>query len=234
MRAIDLKKSVLVFVLCICTITVLRAQFSGGTGAENNPYIITTWKELEQIPSYRDRHFKLGNDLDYDNTAHFGGYVKPAGGWTSLCTQALPFTGTFDGNNKTISNIQMTYGLFFMVSGINSCIKNLKINGQMTITNAVLYGTSYQGGSIARIMNVGSVVNCESSVNITGIGTAGGFVGVGTANISYCINRGNISVAGGGIAGECNTVAYCTNYGNILINRLWRRNCWRSRKCFLL
>jgi hypothetical protein len=191
------KKSVLVCMLGVCLTAALHAQFSGGFGTENDPYIITTWKELAQIPSYRDRHFKLGNDLDFDNPAHYGGYVKPYNGvWISICVGAQDnsFTGVFDGDNKTIRNIQMSYGLFHTVSGTNSCIKNLNIEGQMNATGETNQSAP-KAGSIARTMNNGSIINCESSVNITGgASSLGGLIGSGTANISNCVNRGNITV----------------------------------------
>jgi hypothetical protein len=134
----------------ICTIAHLN---SFAEDAESNPDM--------------DKHFKLGADLD-------------VGSITNLRTakQGFPFTGSFDGQNHTISNLttgngaDSTVGLFVEISG--ATIKNLKI------TNATLQGGSqYNGILVGKALASSTIDNCQTSGPGGGSGgdKVGGLVG---------------------------------------------------------
>lgn len=101
---------------------------SGGEGTAEKPYVITTPGELAQIHTEPAAHYVLGNDIDMST------YTFPYYG-------AAEFTGTFDGNNHVISNIELNgNGLFGIVNG---SISNLQIQ------SPVLYVSENASGILA-------------------------------------------------------------------------------------
>ena len=72
-------------------------QFSGGSGTQVDPYLISSANDLQTIglnSIYWNKHFKLTVDLDLT-----GRVMTPIG------TQLMPFSGTFDGSDYTISKL---------------------------------------------------------------------------------------------------------------------------------
>ena len=125
-------------------------DFSSGIGVYTDPYIISDHEDMHNV-RYRTGSntgggfisYKLGSDID----------LSPIAEWQTINPSAgTPLNCTFDGNNKTISNLTMSvvddsqnaYGLFgaFRHSSsyacgdvtLNSCSINLE-NGFSTTTN---------------------------------------------------------------------------------------------------
>lgn len=105
-----------------------------GSGTVADPYIITTRADLEAINSNMTACYQLGADIDLAGvdwmplgTTFLSGYEQAA----------IPFTGTFDGNNHTIRNMlvdistsggnihQHSFGLFACLY-YGATAKNLK------------------------------------------------------------------------------------------------------------
>ena len=115
------------------SITFLRslksqaAGFSGGKGTETEPYLIKTAQDLEDMADaitkdnqFADTYFQLANDIELEGTQF------------SIGSKSIPFKGSFDGNNKTISNLivfpsgQNGAGLFGGTD-LSAVIKNLTL-----------------------------------------------------------------------------------------------------------
>lgn len=86
----------------------VNALFAGGDGEYDNPYTISCLRHLENIhkTKYYDEeegwyvggdYFKMINNISLSGVA-----------WIPLGTGVQAFTGTFDGNNHTISNLSLT------------------------------------------------------------------------------------------------------------------------------
>ena len=74
-------------------------QFSGsGSGTESDPYLITSPDELFEVRNSLSSHYKLMNDIDLEEWL---AEESPTQGWIPI----QKFTGTFDGNGHTISNL---------------------------------------------------------------------------------------------------------------------------------
>ncbi len=121
----------------------------------------------------------------------------------SVSSSALPFAGTFDGNNNTISgiyiNVTTGYAGFFGKTASTATIKNLTIAGSVK-------GASYTGGLVG--YNLGNIDNCVNKCTITNYDTSsnyhGGIAGYSeSGTISNCINNGTITAYRyvGGITG---------------------------------
>jgi hypothetical protein len=130
------------------------------------------------------RHYKLAEDITLGS------------GWTAVNW----FTGSFDGNNKMISNqSNSSHGLFFEI-GYESIVKNINLN-----CNIIAY--DYVGGIADR--NYGTVQNCivsgaveyaNSGISMIG---AGGVVGENGGTVDACQFTGSVTgnFCVGGIVG---------------------------------
>ena len=91
---------------------VAADDFAGGTGVENDPYLISSARELgllaqimagnnagKSYANYCDKHYKLTNDIN------LYGKVWCSIGIGTDGSGINQFKGYFDGNNKTISNM---------------------------------------------------------------------------------------------------------------------------------
>jgi len=118
------------------------------------------------------------------------------------------FTGTFNGNNKTISNVTIDgdgfdddYIGFFGYIGSGGSVYDL------SLVNVDITGEEYVGGFVGH--NEGTIENCSVSGNVYAYSDAGGFVGSNYNRINNCSSSCDISANGegssyvfGGFAGE--------------------------------
>ncbi|MHC4583218.1 MAG: GLUG motif-containing protein, partial [Planctomycetota bacterium] len=147
--------------------------FSGGTGEPEDPYFITTAKELSSIgynPRLTEAHFKLMADVDLWGLAFY-----PIG------NEAYPYASVFDGNSHTISNL--TYdsnsvdciGLFGCVNDPNVEIKDLGL-----IDPNINAGTGDYVGSLVGYLRDGTITDCYvEGGSVSGDYYVGGLVGGG-------------------------------------------------------
>jgi len=226
------------------------AQFSpateGGTdygnGSSSTPYIIATAQDLAQLcvnvnnstnDNYTGKYFKMIVNINLQSYAW-----TPIGGHCSL-SSGVPtgkyFSGVFDGNNNTISNISITsatnayggYGLFGYING--GTVGNLNTSGTISLST---YTVSAVGGIAGYLY--GSLYNCHSAVTITAASASyvGGIAGIaervysGTRPavnyIKYCSNSGVITggTRTGGILGEAYCHYHATNdNGGIVVDQ---------------
>lgn len=176
--------------------TSAEGDFASGDGTENNPYIITNAKQLQNVGKYcganNVKYFKLANDIDASKIKNF----KP------ICREENNgFRGIFDGNNKTIKSLKINMdgeniGLFGRVGptkeGEEASIKNLKID-----KNSSINATGNNVGSIAGYIWNAKIINIENSASVTGQGSnnVGGIIGY-TDNNSLLLNvhnKGNVN-----------------------------------------
>lgn len=176
----------------------ISAMLGKGTVAE--PYQIRTAKQLENLAAFVNANTLNGSGVAYSacnyvQTAHIdlSAYANftPIGG-----SIASPFTGIYDGNGFTISNLTVTYDFAGLFSRVNGTIKNVGIeSGTLTGTN----------GSVASIacLTYGTVCCCYNKATLISIGA-----GVTT---SFLGGICGILYSGGGILD-------CANFGSLLQN----------------
>ena len=228
--------------LCLFNVSVW-GQFSGGSGTQVDPYLISDPNDLQAIglnSAHWDKHFKLTGDLDLTGVA-----ITPIGS-----PFTVPFVGTFDGNNHTLANLTIylpttfTMGLFGPVqSAFDPTIFNLGlINPDITGTNNVgalagyisfgtISGCYADGGSVTGNFNVGGLVgqnetgaisDSYAACTVTGTHYVGGLVGRNDKTISDCYSTGQVTGTAfyaGGLVGRStgtisNSYAACTVNGN--------------------
>lgn len=160
----------------------MRAQFSGkGSGTTDDPYLITTANELNQMRHNLEACYKLMRDIDLTEWLSEN---NPSQGWMPVGAKDEPFKGTFDGNGKTLKlfiNRPDQENVGFMGVVDRATIKNLTVRGNITGKTAV-------GGIIGYCNGLSSpaceIENCHYVGNVNG----GGIVG----KISYYSAKSNV------------------------------------------
>lgn len=153
----------------------MRAQFSGkGSGTTDDPYLITTANELNQMRHNLEACYKLMRDIDLTEWLSEN---NPSQGWMPVGAKDEPFKGTFDGNGKTLKlfiNRPDQENVGFMGVVDRATIKNLTVKGNITGKTAV--------GGIVGYCNVRTSPACEiENCHYVGNVNGGGIVG----KISY-------------------------------------------------
>jgi hypothetical protein len=136
----------------IVPVTIAASPFVNGDGTIASPYEINNAELLKKMHFLPDKHFKLTDNINLDGVA-----------WQPLGTEASKFSGSLDGNGKTISNINITgttYAALFGFTSSSAVIKDLTVSGSVT-------GTEYVAGLVA--VNAGTITGCNAAdMNITG------------------------------------------------------------------
>lgn len=160
---------------------------------------------------------ELTDNIDMSSIANFA----PIG------TKTDPYTGTFNGNNHSISGLTVnesdTAGLFGYVEG--ATIQNINLcDSQITATsNDRNYIYTYAGGIVGFATNEAKIESCSTN-NITITADSrhiGGIIGrgEGSTKISNCTNTSSLTgkYRVGGIAGSINgsSITNCGNSGNL-------------------
>lgn len=208
-----MKRFLLSLALCLCSLTATFAQFSGsGSGTENDPYLIFYADQLTQVRNFLGKsgvYFKLMADIDLTDWIEEN---SPNQGWQPIGVSSSKFQGIFDGNNHTISNLNIDrpstdgVGLFGYADGAtfkNIVIDETTINGNGDV------------GPVCGNASSSSFSNCKVTATINAKGnTVGGIAGSasGTFTNNKVINttiNGNDNV--GGIVGYTQNSTFTSN-----------------------
>lgn len=168
-------KKQFLFIFFLMVSVCMRAQFSGkGSGTTDDPYLITTANELNQMRHNLEACYKLMRDIDLTEWLSEN---NPSQGWMPVGAKDEPFKGTFDGNGKTLKlfiNRPDQENVGFMGVVDRATIKNLTVKGNITGKTAV--------GGIIGYCNVRTSPACEiENCHYVGNVNGGGIVG----KISY-------------------------------------------------
>lgn len=206
---------------------------SSGNGEVDSPYIITTAEELkwfrDEVNSGRySICAKIADNvevIDMSTVCHAADKSQNLEevSWEPIGTNQ--YMGTFDGNNKTITNLYINanqkYSGLFGYTYI-STIKNLTfVNANVTNTNSftgILVGYGY-GGTYQNIMT-------STSCEVNGGDGTGGIAGKLAGNAYNCVNyatvQGKEQVGGLFSSYDSSTsITACANYGKVTASSLW-------------
>jgi len=231
-----MKKTILCFVLLCSILLALTGcgsapaaediPFSGGTGAPEDPYRISTdadlWELAERTNQGDAREIFAGACYILTGDIDLGGK-----NWTPIAMGGTAFTGTLDGDGHTIRGLRIHdtakngYTDFGLVSRNQGTIRNLTIAD----SSIQIKGTSANAAAFAGSAFNGTFENCctAASVDITSAYYAAGIcanLNKGSA-LSGCTNSASITSTGdiGQAAGigcyvSC-PIADCTNDGTV-------------------
>ena len=171
---------------------------------------------------------KLTADIDLSGFCHAADASKNIGNksWVPIGNSTNKYQGTFDGNNKTITNLyinasQLNVGLFGCT--YEGTIKNLTFEyANVTNTNnyvGVLVGKAFWGSTLQNI-------KISNTCQIKGGNYTGGIAGYLDGNAYNCVNYATVQGIKyiGGLCGYyCrtgNSMTACANYGNVTASSL--------------
>lgn len=200
-----------------------RVGYSGGEGTPENPYLISILDDLLYLAETEedyDNHYRLTTNLDLSGLSFEAALIAPDDGsdYRSYTFLGAAFTGSFDGEGHTISNlfIESNSGNYFGLFGsIEGAVSNLSLAGlSMNVRQRA-------GGLCGH--NAGIISNCKVSGEATSRGayhnaTLGGLCGWNSGTISYSsANCNSVSTNGnsGGLCGwNSGTIKQCYATGN--------------------
>ena len=206
------------------------SAYSGGTGTSGNPYQITVLADLLELSTTSGdwvarKYFIQTADIDASSSVNWDG----GNGFTPIGNMTNNFTGNYDGNMYTISNIYISrptvdyVGIWGVISSpakiFNIKIIDVEIIGNNNvgglvgfalnggnIDNCSVLGSvvslgNYSGGLVGKLVNSSKVRNSFADVSLIGNNNVGGLVG-GATNSSIIENSGVVgSVTGIGMVG---------------------------------
>lgn len=197
--------------------------FAGGTGAENDPWLIENAEQLAYLAQqvnngtdYKWNHFLLFSDLDLNGNE-----------WMPIGTDSNPFWGGFDGGGHTITGMTITgdgdyVGLFGECRNFTADSSYIK---SVTVKGANISGHSHVGAIAGEGANISDCYSIENT--ICAAWCVGGICGSLTGNISGCYNSSSVSgnSTAGGIMGSASSertvgvVEYCYNIGAVTVRQ---------------
>ena len=208
---------------------------SSGNGEVDSPYIITTAEELKWFRDEVNRGrknicAKIADNvevIDMSTVCHAADKSQNLEevSWEPIGNTTNKYMGTFDGNNKTITNLYINanqeYSGLFGYTYI-STIKNLTfVNANVTNTNSftgILVGYGY-GGTYQNIMT-------STSCEVNGGDGTGGIAGKLAGNAYNCVNYATVQgkeQVGGLFSSydSSKSITACANYGKVTASSLW-------------
>ena len=213
---------------------------ANGNGDVDTPYIITKAEELawfrNQVNGGKNKICaKIADNVevidlkDFCHAEDVSQNLKELS-WVPIGTANKPYKGTFDGNNKTITNLYIktahnAVGFFCMIMGAtiqDLIFDNAKVENVSTTHTKALCTGILAGGSDAGTNPPSHIKGIKTTKNCTVIGQdgIGGIVGDAcNINIENCENRSSVKGESyvGGIAGNYyyKNIKRCTNYGTV-------------------
>ncbi|MGI6589534.1 MAG: hypothetical protein ACOX1V_02615 [Candidatus Iainarchaeum sp.] len=154
-----------------------------------NLYQIKTCVELQDMNKALDGNYVLLNSFDCSTDTSSGGKLYNEGlGFEPIGTDSNPFLGTLDGNNFTISGLNINrstnnVGLFGVVeTGVGLVISNLNLLG------VNISGGNYVGGLVGKYGSAGvggNIFNIKVDGSVNGTNYVGGVFGDLRGNLNF-------------------------------------------------
>ena len=228
MRKTSLFASLMCVLMSTCALGV-GGNMGGAdpNGSPEKPYLI---EDLDDFDTFADAanaatywaagvHTKLTTDIDLAGRTYTTAVIAPDTYPFDNVFDGISFSGSFDGQNYTISNLVCTdtqahyIGLFGHTSATSEII-------DLNLKGFNLEGDHYVGGLAGE--NGGSIIDCHSEIHIQSYyGYAGGITGENDGTISYSSSSSTVKgcVYLGGLVGWSNgDIDHCNTDGVVQIN----------------
>ena len=197
------------------TVSLAAAKDPGYTIEGDGSYTVTTADGLKNVAKLVNEEGKTDINITLDTD------LTLTGEWTPIGTESQPYTGTFDGNGKTITGLTVTgsdryTGLLGFIKGT---VKNVVLT-EINITSGTFVGgvagwsfggniencsvsDSVSGSDVGGVVGYqqgGSITGCSSSATVKGTQRAGGVAGATNsgATLTACYATGDVTVENDG------------------------------------
>jgi PGF-pre-PGF domain-containing protein/uncharacterized repeat protein (TIGR02543 family) len=189
--------------------------YSGGSGTSDDPYLLSTDSDIDTLST---------TSADWGKNFTLTQNITLVGNHTPIGNSGTQFTGDFDGDGYTISNLTIyettNYVGFFGYIGDGADIHDLEVETSQDGVVSTMYNV---GILVGQTDNIGTnISNCSVTGNVTGGSNVGGLVGVAGwySEIINCSATVNVTAtsdtATGGLIG-CSfaTVSNCSATGTV-------------------
>ena len=190
------------------TVSLAAAKDPGYTIEGDGSYTVTTADGLKNVAKLVNEEGKTDINITLDTD------LTLTGEWTPIGTESQPYTGTFNGKDKTITGLTVNqegtnYVGLIGYLGSGGKVQNVVLEGvQITSDNSSGYAGGVAGNSFG-----GTIENCSVSGSVSGSFSVGGVVGSQWGgSITGCNSSATVKgvIFAGGIAGETNSGASLT------------------------
>ncbi|MFA9391239.1 MAG: GLUG motif-containing protein [Prolixibacteraceae bacterium] len=194
---------------------------AAGDGSSGDPYQISTLNQLYWITAENARsakHYIQTTNIDASSVSNwFYGKGWPCMGYYHDGTDYLDFSGSYNGQNYSISNLFINRPSSEQI-GLFGCSDGATLSN-INVSNANITGLNYIGSLVGLYAST-QVNNCSSSGTISGNNYVGGLVGANAYGSSISKSKSTATVTGnlaiGGLAGSngTSTIAQSLASGN--------------------
>ena len=221
MKRIGILAGIMVIMLAAMPAAVW--SYSGGSGTSGDPYQIATKADLKYLSEHSgewSKHFKQTADITFaDADFQSGGdFYNSGNGFIPIGNISTEFTGSYDGDGYTISNLFINrsgtdrVGFFGRTANGTTvekiCLTEVDITGNEltgglvgqsygTVSNACVTGSvagaSQVGGLVGQAESSTTTSDSYSTAAVSGTSYVGGLVGSFAASISKCYSTGDVS-----------------------------------------
>ncbi len=182
----------------------VTATYGGGDGSEGSPFQISSCDQLQYMSHDLTAHYILTGDVDCSGITNF----KPVG------TIDTPFTGGFDGDHHTISNLNINRPLRDTGVGLFGAIQGVAITDLVLNTNINISGHDYVGSLVGNAVN-SQITNVTATATVSGHGQVGGLIGAinGGTNVTHSSVLNGTTVSGSSAVGGLIGLEASSTYG---------------------
>ncbi len=200
-----MKKLIIISIFLSFQILIFAQSYSGGSGTSGDPYQIANKTDLKYLSEHSgewSKHFKQTANITFTD-ADFesgGDFYNGGEGFIPIGNNTTEFTGTYDGDGKSISNLYILQstssasylGLFGKTN--NATLTNINlvdayVNGSYSTSN-------YIGGIVGYSTGTTSISGCTSNGDFLGYRHVGALVGrlnTSESEVSNCSSSGNVT-----------------------------------------
>jgi hypothetical protein len=172
-RRADIIGTLVVHLLLFIVTDQSIAQFSGGNGTIEDPYLVENIEQLQAIRLLPQGHFRQITDINASITRTW----NDGSGFRPIGSSIFPFSGSYDGGGFVIDSLfinrpnESSGGIFGVTDSL--ALSNLSLTN-IDITAWSIFATNIEKGSVQNLLVSGKVQGSnglfvESRVDMTGI-----------------------------------------------------------------
>ena len=166
------------------TVSLAAAEDPGYTIEGDGSYTVTTADGLKNVAKLVNEEGKTDINITLDTD------LTLTGEWTPIGTESQPYTGTFNGKDKTITGLTVNQEGTNYVGLISYLGSGGKVQN-VTLTDVSVTGYWYVGGVVG--YNGGTMTGCTVSGSVSGDSSVGGVVGWNGGTVTGCTSSGSVS-----------------------------------------
>ena len=186
------------------TVSLAAADPGYTVSEDGKTYTVTTADGLKNVAKLVNEEGKTDINITLDTD------LTLTGEWTPIGTESQPYTGTFNGKDKTITGLTVNQEGTNYVGLIGYLGSGGKVQN-VTLTDVSVTGYWYVGGVVGA-NDKGTVTACTASGSISGSSRVGGVVGYNGGTMTGCTVSGSVSgdsSVGGVVGYNGGTVTAC-------------------------